>query len=242
MSSEPLIDPAAEPARPSWRVRLRRLLFTGLVTLIPVALTVFILVKLFQVMDGIFAPVIDRVIGVYLPGVRIPGLGFLLTILVILVLGWLSTNVFGSRLIQAFERLIGRIPVAKSVYSATKGVLESLSLNQSEAFKRVVLIEYPMEDTYALAFVTGNARWPSIHPRTADALLLFLPTTPNPTSGYLLVLPRDRAIDLPITVEEGIRLIISGGILQPRSLLPGAVPGAVPASSAPVPRAPATGP
>ncbi len=224
MSSESPIDPSAETPGPPWRVRLRRILLTGLVTLIPVALTVFILVWLFQVMDGIFAPVIDRIIGVYLPGVHIPGLGFVLTILVVFILGWLSTNVFGSRIIAAFERLIGRIPVAKSVYSATKGVLESLSLDQREAFKRVVLVEYPLEDTYALAFVTGNARWPSVHPRTADALLLFLPTTPNPTSGYLLVLPRDRAIDLPITVEEGIRLVISGGILQPRSLVPGAVP------------------
>ncbi len=223
MSSESPIDPSAETPGPPWRVRLRRILLTGLVTLIPVALTVFILVWLFQVMDGIFAPVIDRIIGVYLPGVHIPGLGFVLTILVVFILGWLSTNVFGSRIIAAFERLIGRIPVAKSVYSATKGVLESLSLDQREAFKRVVLVEYPLEDTYALAFVTGNARWPSVHPRTADALLLFLPTTPNPTSGYLLVLPRDRAIDLPITVEEGIRLVISGGILQPRSLVPGAV-------------------
>ncbi len=217
---------AEDVHQPSLRVRLRRILITGLVILVPAALTVFILIKLFSVMDGIFAPVIDRLIGLYLPGVHVPGLGFLLTLLTILLLGWLSTNVVGRTVIMGIERLIDRIPVAKSVYAATKGILEALSRDQQEAFKRVVLIEYPKKDIFALAFVTGAARWPSVHPRTADTLLVFLPTTPNPTSGFLLVVPRSEAIELPISVEEGVRLVISGGILlpeipagaQPRSL------------------------
>ncbi len=139
--------------------------------------------------------------------------------LVILLLGWLSSNVFGRTVIHGIERLIARIPVAKSIYAATKGILEAVSKDQREAFKRVVLVEYPKQNIFALAFVTGGARWPSVHPATEDMLLVFLPTTPNPTSGYLLLVPRTEAIELPISVEEGVRMVISGGILLPR--LPG---------------------
>lgn len=198
------------------RTRAKRALLTGLVILVPVTLTVYILKQIFDFMDGIFAPVIDRAIGVYLPGAHIPGLGLVLTLLVVLLLGWLSTNVVGRRLIHAIEALICRIPVAKSIYAATKGVLEAVSFDQSEAFQRVVLIEYPKENIFALAFVTGWAQWPSVHDKTSDMLLVFVPTTPNPTSGFLLLVPREEAINLPISVEEGVRMVISGGILLPK--------------------------
>ena len=199
---------------------MRRALVAGLVILVPVTLTIFILVKIFGFMDRMFAPVIDRAIGIYLPGAHIPGLGLLLTLIVVLVLGWLSTNVVGRSVIQAIERLICRVPVAKSIYSATKGFLEVLSFDQTEAFKRVVLIEYPKENIFALAFVTGWASWPTIDERLADTVLVFVPTTPNPTSGFLLLVPRDEAIELPISIEEGVRLVISGGILLP-NMAPG---------------------
>ncbi len=204
----------AAPARRGFKVRLRRIALAGLVILAPVALTIFVLKKLFEFMDGIFAPFIHRTLGLY-PDVHIPGLGFLLTILVVLALGWLSTNVVGRSLIQVAERLICRVPVAKSIYGATKGVLEAVSFDQAEAFKRVVLIEYPKENIFALAFVTGEAQWPSIHSDTSDLLLVFLPTTPNPTSGFLLLVPKSEAIDVPFSVEEGVRMVISGGILLP---------------------------
>ena len=118
-------------------------------------------------------------------------------------------------MIQGLEALICRIPVAKSIYAATKGILEAVSFNQSEAFQRVVLIEYPKENIFALAFVTKSAQWPNVHSKTSDVLLVFVPTTPNPTSGFLLLVPRSEAIPLPISVEEGIRMVISGGILIP---------------------------
>lgn len=218
MATTPPVDSRlAEAAshRPGFRVRAKRVLITGLVILVPVALTLFILVRLFRFMDGIFAPVLDRLIGFYLPGFHIPGVGFLLTLLTIVLLGWLSTNVVGRTVINAVERLICRIPVAKSVYAATKGILEALSRDQQEAFKRVVLIEYPKSNSFVLAFVTASARWPQVDPRTADTLIVFVPTTPNPTSGFLLLVPRADAIELPITVEEGVRLVISGGLLMP---------------------------
>ena len=191
------------------------MLLTGLVILVPVTLTIYILKLIFDFMDGMFSPVVDRALQPYFPGAHVPGLGFLLTLLVVLVLGWLSTNVVGRRLIQAGETLIGRIPVAKSIYSATKGVLEAISFDQSDAFKRVVLIEYPKEDVFAVGFVTRSANWPALDQRTADIVLVFVPTTPNPTSGFLLLVPRSKAVDLPISVEDGIRMVISGGIVLP---------------------------
>jgi len=215
-SKDQITGAAAAPhPKPRARTHFRRILITGLVILVPVTLTVYILKQIFDFMDGIFAPVVDKAIGAYIPGVHIPGLGLVLTLLVVLLLGWLSTNVVGRRVIQGAESLICRIPVAKSIYSATKGVLEAVSFDQSEAFQRVVLIEYPKENIFALAFVTKSARWPNLHAKTADILLVFVPTTPNPTSGFLLLVPRSETIPMPISVEQGIRMVISGGILLP---------------------------
>lgn len=205
--------PSVQGAR---RQRLKRLFLTGLLILIPLALTLYVLVALFQLMDGIFAPLLDRAVGYFFPAVHIPGLGFLLTIAVIFGIGWLSTNVFGRRVIRMLEKVMGRIPVAKSVYGATKGIMEALSHEQREAFRRVVLVEYPKADIYALGFVTGSARWPRVDEALSDFLLVFLPTTPNPTSGFLLLVPRSEAIEVPFSVEEGVRLVISGGMLLPR--------------------------
>ena len=141
-----------------------------------------------------------------------------------LLLGWLSR----SRLIHTMEHVIQRIPVAKSIYGGTKGILEVIAKDQTEAFKRVVLIEYPKKDVFAIAFVTAGARWGELDDRLDDLLMVFLPTTPNPTSGFLLLVPREGTIELPITVEEGVRMVISGGILLPRPRVPEKIEGAIP--------------
>ena len=208
----------------TWRVRIKQTLLAGLLILAPLALTVFVLVQVFQVMDGLFSPLVNRVLAAAFDRERmhVPGLGLLLTLLVVVLLGWLSR----SRLIHWMERGIQRIPVAKSIYGATKGILEIISQDQTEAFKRVVLIEYPKASIFAIAFVTAGARWGHVDERLGDLLLVFVPTTPNPTSGFLLLVPRTEAIDLPISVEEGVRMVISGGILLPK---PRPTPVAAPA-------------
>ncbi len=211
--------PGASPTL--WR-HFKRKLLAGLIVLIPATISGFILYQLFQFLDGLFAPLIRRVVGT-----QIPGTGLLLTLLVVLTLGWLSTNVLGRRLIQLAERLVARVPIGRSVYSASKSVLEILAERQADAFKRVVLLEYPRKGIFSLAFVTAQVHWSGIHPALADARTVFLPTTPNPTGGYLMVVPLSEMIDLPITVEEGVRLVISGGILLPKSVDLGNRPGAV---------------
>ena len=201
----------------NWRNRFKKTVLAGLLILVPLALTVFVLRELFQLLDGIFAPLIDRILAAVLERdeLHIPGLGLLLTAIVVLLLGWLSR----SRLIHTMERLIQRIPVAKSIYGGTKGILEIIARDQTEAFKRVVLIEYPKKDLFAIAFVTAGARWGEIDERMEDLLMVFLPTTPNPTSGFLLLVPRSETIEMPISVEEGVRMVISGGILLPKPRL-----------------------
>lgn len=202
----------------TWRNRFKKTVLAGLLILVPLALTVVVLRELFQLLDGIFAPLVNRVLATVLERdeLHIPGLGLLLTVIVVLLLGWLSR----SRLVHAMEGLIQRIPVAKSIYGSTKGILEIISRDQTEAFKRVVLIEYPKKDIFAIAFVTAGARWGEIDDRMDDLLLVFLPTTPNPTSGFLLLVPREETIELPISVEEGVRMVISGGILLPKPRVP----------------------
>jgi uncharacterized membrane protein len=214
-----------EPSHPlhphPWRHRLRTLLLAGLLILAPAYLTIYVLVLLFRFMDGIFAPLIDKTLSTVLeePGIHIPGLGILLTLMVILFLGWLSTGVLGRRIIGSAEAFIRRIPVARSVYGATKGVLEAVSRDQADAFKRVVLVEYPRRGTYGIGFVTGGpARW-AASPHDEELIPVFVPTTPNPTSGYLLLVPPREIIECPVTVEEGIRMVVSGGILQPELIL-----------------------
>lgn len=206
----------------TWRSRLRTLLVGGLLILAPTYLTIYVLLVLFRFMDGIFAPLIDRTLSAFLeePGIHIPGLGILLTLLVILTLGWLSTGVVGRRIIESIEGLIRRIPIAKSVYGATKGVLEAVSRDQNEAFKRVVLVEYPRRGMYGIAFVTGTpAFWGG--PVDEELTPVFVPTTPNPTSGFLLLVPERELIECAITVEEGVRMVVSGGILPPEAFLAG---------------------
>lgn len=211
----PVVEHGVLP-RPTLRARFRRLLFAGLLILAPAYLTIYVLVLLFRFMDGIFAPLIDRALGYFVPGIHVPGLGIVLTLCVILFLGWLSRNLAGRRLIATLESVIRRIPVAKTIYGATKGVLEAVGRDQADAFKRVVLVEHPRRGLYALGFVTSaETFWPRPEGGSRTLVPVFLPTSPNPTSGFLLLAPPEDLMECPLTVEEGMRMIVSGGILKP---------------------------
>lgn len=228
--SAPPPDPDLFPDEPilphlSWRTRLRNTLLAGLLILAPVYLTIYVLVVLFRFMDGIFGPVIDRTLAALLhrPHVHVPGIGVLLTLAVIVFLGWLSNRVVGQRIFERIEALIRRIPIAKWVYGATKGVLEAVSHEHAHAFKKVVLVEYPRRGIYGIGFATAaGAPWPGTGPGAEGAgqelIPVFVPHTPNPFSGYLLFVPPHEVLDCALTVEEGIRMIVSGGILQPEIL------------------------
>ncbi|MDK2822685.1 MAG: hypothetical protein PWQ67_230 [Clostridia bacterium] len=201
--------------------KLQTYFITGLVVLLPTVVSIYVFLLLFNFIDKLILGKLP--FAEYIPGLnylnslaqKIPGIGFISTILLILLIGILAKNIIGKRLINFFDRLMLSLPVVKSIYNAVKQIIEAFIRQDKDAFQKVVLLEYPRKGLYALAFVTGTTRG-EIQAKTRQEMInVFLPTTPNPTSGFLLLVPREDLIPLEMSVEEGIKLIISGGVVTP---------------------------
>lgn len=188
---------------------LRRRLLAGLFVIFPVGFTIWILYILFRVLDGFLSPAIDPLIGFHIPGLGLLGVAVLLYLV-----GLLAANVFGREFLRGFDSLLKRMPVVRAIYVACKQLMDTLRLPGKTVFQRVVLLEYPRRGIWALAFVTGTAHRESDQ---APLLHLFLPTSPNPTSGMMLILLEGEVRELDMSVEDGVRLVVSGGILSPDS-------------------------
>jgi uncharacterized membrane protein len=195
------------------RRRIRRYFLTGLVVLAPLGLTAFILVWLFQRLDAILGGPLRDVVGW-----RVPGVGLLLLVALILFIGWLAHYTVGHQLIAWWNTLLGRFPLTARIYNATSQIVQTFMGDQRRVFLRTVLIPYPSADTWALAWVTkeGSA--------LAEALLgepcvhVFVASTPNPTTGWFLIVPVSKTRALDITVEEGMKLVLSAGAVVPRGV------------------------
>lgn len=189
---------------------LRNLFLSGLLVLVPLAATLYIVFTIFHWADGLLGDYIEARLGV-----NLPGLGVLVTLAIILLTGLAATNILGRQFILYGESVLLRMPVARSIYGTVKQIMEAFVRNEQDAFKRVALIEYPRKGIYSLGLVTGVSRG-EVQSRTQEEMVnVFVPTTPNPTSGYLLLVPRDQITFLDMSVEEGMRLIISGGVVTP---------------------------
>lgn len=188
--------------------RLRNWLVGGFVALAPLALTYYIFVWIFNLLDSALDPVLrNHEWG------NIPGIGALLTLTIILAVGALASNFFGKALLSAVDRLALRTPIVRPVYQTIRQIIDTVS-SQSMAFKQVALVEYPRKNSYAIAFVTGTST-DEISRRVGRKMInLFIPTTPNPTSGMLILLPEDEVMLLDMSVDQGLKLVISGGILS----------------------------
>lgn len=185
---------------------IRARILTGILVVVPLGLTVLVLRFFFNMVDGILQPALKTAFGR-----AMPGLGLLLTVILLYGIGLLASWVLGRRLIHWGESLLKRIPLVKNVYTAAKQVVETLSLPKGQAFKRVVLIEFPRPGLWVVGFVTGE-----VYNSDGQKLIkLFIPTTPNPTSGYLELVPEDQVRETTLTVEEGIKMLVSGGIISP---------------------------
>lgn len=196
--------------------RLRNYFFTGIIVTAPLGITLFIAWQFIGLIDGWVTPVIPHQYnpGTYLP-FNIPGLGLLVSIVALTFIGALTASVMGRILVRFGERLVDRMPVIRAVYGALKQIFETVLAQSSKSFREVVLVEYPRRGIWAIAFVTGQTEG-EVQNLTEDELVnVFLPTTPNPTSGFLLFVPRTSLTTLNMTVEEGIKLVISGGIVTP---------------------------
>jgi len=196
-------------------MRLRRYLIAGLLVWIPIGFTLFVLNLVIGLMDRtlLLLPPAYRPENLF--GVNIPGLGIVLSVVVLLLTGMLVANFIGKRLVNFSERLLNRIPLVRSVYSAAKNFAEVLFTNKSQAFKKVLLIEYPRKGVYSLCFQTST-ELAEIQARTdADVICVFVPTTPNPTSGFILMVPAGETIELDMDVESALKMIVSLGVVVP---------------------------
>jgi len=206
--------------------RLRNYLFAGIIVTAPIGLTVYLTVLVIQFVDARVEVLIPPRYNpeTYLP-FGIPGLGLVLMLVFLALVGFVATNVFGRILIHTGERIVARMPVVRSVYGGLKQVFETVLRQSSTAFRQVVLVEYPRRGIWAIAFLTSETEG-EVQRRTTDRLVsVFLPTTPNPTSGFLLLVPKEDVIYLDMTVEEAAKMIISGGVVVPpdRTAPPAAV-------------------
>jgi len=185
---------------------LRRIFISGLFALIPIVITVWMITAVFNAIDVWLQPAIALVVGR-----RLPGVGFVATIFFVYILGFIANNVVGRRVLQMWESFIGRIPVVKSLYGGVKQVAEAFGPQSKDQFREVVMIEFPHPGTYALGFATLALNAPGV----GASRYVFVPTTPNPTSGYLLIVPLTKLKPLAISVEDGLKLVISGGVVGP---------------------------
>lgn len=196
------------------RHRLRTYFLAGLLTLIPLIVTIGILSWLFNVLDGFLGPYIYDWLGR-----PMPGLGLISTIVLVFGIGVVTTNIIGRRLMGAVDDALHRIPLVRSIYSMTKQVSDSLLQARTAAFQQVVLIEYPRRGLYQIGFVTGMVEGPFQEQLAAKAgerlVNVFVPATPNPMAGYLVLLPERDVHVLGISVQDGLKLVISGGLAAP---------------------------
>ncbi|MGE0255630.1 MAG: DUF502 domain-containing protein [Alphaproteobacteria bacterium] len=211
-------SPAAPEGRRRRRLfaRLRRWFFAGILVTAPIGITVYLTWLVLAFVDARVTPLIPGVYNpnTYLP-IGIPGLGLIILLIVVTLIGAVATMLVGRTLVGWSEQIVVRMPVVRSIYSATKQIVETIVAQKSNAFREVVMFEYPRPGTWALGFVTGITEG-EIQDLTEDEVInVFLPTTPNPTSGYLLFVPRKQLVRLSMSVEEGIKMIISGGIVTP---------------------------
>jgi len=196
---------------------LRRYLIAGLLFWLPIVVTVLILKFLIDLVDSTLLLLPAAVQPEHLIGFRIPGLGLLLSAAVLFLTGMVVANLFGRNMIKIWERLLGRIPVVRAIYSASKQLTETLFSGKGKSFRKVVMVRYPHAGTWTLAFLTGDGMAEANAKTGRDLVNIFVPTTPNPTSGFFLMVPREDMIELDMPVDVGIKLILSAGAVVPES-------------------------
>ena len=185
--------------------QIKRHLIAGLLAIVPIALTFWILRFLFRFLDSFTAPILKNI------GIEIPGLGIILTLLFIFLLGLFITNVLGKTIFNWGERILTKLPLVNTIYNAVKQITNAFSGKSMKNFKQVIFIQYPRKGLWTMCFVTNQSKNES----GDEFYHVFVPTTPNPTSGVFIVIPQKDAVHPDISVEEGLKSIISGGIIDP---------------------------
>ncbi len=209
-------DGDAPALKVSFAHRLRNYFLTGIVVAAPLTITVYLAWAFVSTIDNEITPLIPTKYNpeTYL-AFSIPGLGVVIMVVFLTLLGALAANLFGRTLIRVGERLLDRMPVIRSIYGTLKQIFETVISQHSNSFKEVVLVEYPRPGLWAIAFVTSETKGEIAEKMDGAMANVFLPTTPNPTSGFLLFVPRADLVALDMTVDDGIRYVISAGLVTP---------------------------
>ena len=196
--------------------RIRGYFLAGILVTAPLGITGYLAWVIVKFIDESVTPLVPAPYNpeTYLP-FSVPGLGVLILIIILTLIGALTAGLLGRWLLHTGERMLNRMPVVRSIYSAIKQIFETVMGQQSNAFREAVLIEYPRRGIWAIAFITGVTEGEVQNLTEQETVNIFLPTTPNPTSGFLLFVPKDEVVPLDMTVEEAIKMVISGGIVTP---------------------------
>jgi uncharacterized membrane protein len=202
-----------EPGR-TLAAALRATFFRGIGIIIPLGLTFWFFRALLNWVDGILSPFLEGWLGR-----SIPGLGFISILIIIMLVGLLTRNLIGKLFFAWFEDVLLMIPVVRSVYSAIKDLVGAFAMgSKSKTFRQVIITEYPRKGIYCIGFVTNEMSYIGMEGTVKEFLNVYIPNPPNPTSGFLALIPKEEANKLDLTVEEGLKLVLSGGIIVPEKL------------------------
>jgi uncharacterized membrane protein len=194
---------------------IRRYLLSGLLVWLPIWITLLVIEFIVSLMDGTLRLLPENWQPDNLIGFHIPGLGLIFTLLILFFTGMFVANFLGRRLVHIWESLIDRIPLVRTLYSSVKKVLESVFTSKGKAFKKVLLVEYPRRGMWSIAFQTGEGNQEVKDHVGVEMVTVFIPTTPNPTSGFLMVVPRQDVHEMKMTVDQALKFVISLGVVQP---------------------------
>jgi len=195
--------------------RLKKYFITGLLIWIPLIITLWVLKVIFDTLDAslLLMPVSFQTESWL--GVHIPGLGAVLTLVIVLLTGIFATNFFGAQLVQLWHDVLNRIPVVNSIYSSVKQISDTLFSSSGQAFRKALLVQWPHEGMWTIALLTGTPGGDVLNHLPPDCLSVYVPTTPNPTGGYFVIVQRSKVIELDMTVDQALKYIISMGVVPP---------------------------
>lgn len=196
-------------------VIIRRYLLAGFLVWIPVLVTIFVINFIVSLLDKSLALLPASLQPLNIFGWDVPGLGVIFSLLILFFTGMFVTNFLGKRIFHMWNRFVDRIPIIRSIYTGVKQVLETIFSPSGKAFRKVLLVEYPRKGLWSIAFQTGETSTEVTKYVNQDMLTIFIPTTPNPTSGFLMMIPHEDAIVLDMSVDQALKMVISLGVVQP---------------------------
>ena len=196
---------------------MKKILITCLLIWIPLAITLWVLELIVSTMDQSLLLLPPQYQPQALLGYQIPGIGALLTVLVVFVTGALASNILGQRLLLFWESLLGRIPVVKTIYTGVKQVSDTLFAPGGQAFRKALLVQYPREGSWTIAFLTGRPGGDVANHLHGEYVSIYVPTTPNPTSGFFLMMRRADVVELDMSVDDALKYVISMGVVPPEA-------------------------